>query len=95
MVRLQSHFIFTFIGMKSLRVWRLDLDMAGFGVDLVAHGLGLGGPCFLGHHLLHHHRSDPHRLIQLGGPQAGGQALALLPAVQVLRDCALYELRHL
>ena len=66
------------------------LDMAGLRVDLVAHGLGLGGLGLLGHHphhsLFHHHRSDPHRLIELGGPQAGRQPLAFFSDNKVITD---------
>ena len=66
------------------------LYMAGLRVDLVAHGLGLGGLGLLGHNtnfsLFHHHRSDPHRLIELGGPQAGRQPLAFFSDNNVTSD---------
>ena len=65
----------------------LRVDFVAHGLGLCGLGLlghhghhGLGGLGLLGHHphhsLFHHHRSDPHRLIELGGPQAGRQPLA-------------------
>ena len=78
--------------------------MAGLRVDLVAHGLGLGGLGLLGHHghhglgglgllghhshhsLCHHHRADPHRLIEMGSPQAGRQPLAFFSDNKVITD---------